>query len=734
MPLRTTERHSPRSNDHANDRGGAVLRIPLRPTPPPGLPDAVLEALPYSMAVLDHGGTIVAVNATWRRFARENGAPDLAEGSIGLNYLAICHAASGLSSAGAQEAYAGIRAVLEGSQTPFTLEYPCHSPTEQRWFLLHAALLPGGPGGAIVSHIDITERKQLGQALAEQKRVFDGLLAASPDHIFLLDPSGRFVYVNPAAAAVIVAANGRPADEIVGQTARELDLPADFVAQFESQQAQARAGHAVVAETRFPSPRGVRSFEYVLSPIYVEDGQLEALAGITRDVEERRRLERRTQEALQAVLAMAKALTSPDGATGTADSGVAPGAGEVSRRLAEAARSVLGAERILLLGVDRDTERVRPLVRVGRPLEDEEQWYAEAGQFGLSDYPSPGLIPRLRAGEVLEYDCTEAVRRGLPTYGISRLLVAPLRLGANLVGLLAVDFGAAPHGVTADEYALAGATADLAALVLQSDRLYQEREAGRVRELTLQETTQRMDEFLAIASHDLRSPLAVTVGSIDLATQRFERLAAAVLARTPDLAKQVEAARNSLEETSHSVDRLARLVALLFDTSLVHADKLELQRMLCDLVAVVREALEALRLASPQRTIDLQVVAAGPVQVVADADRIGQVVSNYVTNALKYSPEDQAVVVRVDVTGAGARVAVTDHGPGLPQREHERIWQKFYRAEGVRMRSGSSSGLGLGLHICKSIVERHGGQVGVESAVGQGSTFWFTLPLAATTS
>jgi len=371
---------------------------------------------------------------------------------------------------------------------------------------------------------------------------------------------------------------------------------------------------------------------------------------------------------------------------------------------------------------------------VGRPLEDEQQWYAEAGQFGLSDYPSPGLIPRLRAGEVVVYDLMEAVRQGLPIHGVSRLLVAPLRRDADLVGMLAVDFGVAPHSFTAAEYALAGATADLAAMVLQRDRLYQEREAGRVRELTLQETTQRMDEFLATASHDLRAPLTVTMGSIDLATQRFERLAAAVLARTPDLAKQVEAARDSLDETSHSVDRLARLVALLFDTSLVHAGKFELQRMPCDLVAVVRESLEALRLASPQRAIDLQVVAAGPVQVVADADHIGQVVTNYVTNALKYSAEDQAVAVQVAVTRAEARVAVADHGPGLPRREHERIWQKFYRAEGVRVQSGSGSGLGLGLHICKSIVERHGGRVGVESAVGKGSTFWFTLPLADTTS
>ncbi len=250
----------------------------------------------------------------------------------------------------------------------------------------------------------------------------------------------------------------------------------------------------------------------------------------------------------------------------------------------------------------------------------------------------------------------------------------------------------------------------------------------------MRQLQERMDEFLATASHDLRTPLTVTMGSIGLATQRLERLAAAVLAQTPDLAKQVEAARRSLEETSQSVNRLARLVALLFDTSLVHTGKLELHCVPCDLVALVREPVEALRLASPQRTIDFQVVATGPVRVVADADRIGQVVTNYLTNALKYSPEDQAVAVRVAVTGAGARVVVADHGPGLPRREHERIWQKFYRADGVRVQSGSGSGLGLGLHICRTIVERHGGQVGVESAGGLGSTFWFTLPFADATT
>jgi signal transduction histidine kinase len=73
---------------------------------------------------------------------------------------------------------------------------------------------------------------------------------------------------------------------------------------------------------------------------------------------------------------------------------------------------------------------------------------------------------------------------------------------------------------------------------------------------------------------------------------------------------------------------------------------------------------------------------------------------------------------------------VQDQGPGLPPREQERIWQRFYQAEEVRAQGGASGGLGLGLHICKSIIEGHGGDVGIASEVGQGSTFWFTLPLA----
>ena len=265
----------------------------------------------------------------------------------------------------------------------------------------------------------------------------------------------------------------------------------------------------------------------------------------------------------------------------------------------------------------------------------------------------------------------------------------------------------------------------------------QAREA-QAREAALRQTQERMDEFIAIASHDLRSPLSAALGFNEIAAGRYERLTAAVLDTRPDLGGHVEAVRTNLKDARQSVERMWRLVDLLFDTTQVRAGKIALQRLPCDLAALVHDQVVALRVANPRRTLHLQVPREGPVQpvpVVADADRIGQVVTNYVTNALKYSPADQPVAVRVARNSTWACVSVEDHGPGLPASEQEAIWGRFYRVPGAQAQGDpSSTGLGLGLHICKVIIEGHGGKVGVKSAVGKGSTFWFTLLLAVGSS
>jgi signal transduction histidine kinase len=270
--------------------------------------------------------------------------------------------------------------------------------------------------------------------------------------------------------------------------------------------------------------------------------------------------------------------------------------------------------------------------------------------------------------------------------------------------------------------------------VTKHNRLEREHHAARTDEAAAREASQRMEEFVATAAHDLRAPLGTTVGYLDLAQRKFEGLTQAVPEGNPELARQVAAVRARLDEADHSAARLSRLLNVLFDTAAIRAGKLELHCASCDLVALVREQVEAQQLVAPDRTIRLHAPEGGePIMVEADVDRLGEVVTNYLTNALKYSPPDRPADVSVEARRAQARVAVRDAGPGIPKAERARVWELFHRASGAAPQGGAQGGsLGLGLYISKAIVEALGGRVGVRSAVGKGSTFWFALPLSGT--
>jgi PAS domain-containing protein len=188
----------------------------------------------------------------------------------------------------------------------------------------------------------------------------------------------------------------------------------------------------------------------------------------------------------------------------------------------------------------------------------------------------------------------------------------------------------------------------------ERNRLAREREAARANELAARETSRRLEGFLAVAAHDLRAPLTGVVGYLALAARQTERLAAAAREEYPALTGQVAAVRQRLEDAGQGAKRLTRRLSLLFDTAAIRADRLELHRAPCDLVALVGEQVEALRVAAPGRVIHLHTPAGdGPVPVEADADRIGQVVANYLSNALKYSPPDRSVDVCVDASVDG---------------------------------------------------------------------------------
>jgi signal transduction histidine kinase len=261
---------------------------------------------------------------------------------------------------------------------------------------------------------------------------------------------------------------------------------------------------------------------------------------------------------------------------------------------------------------------------------------------------------------------------------------------------------------------------------LEGERWRHEREVARTNELeALQEANQQMDTFLGVASHELKTPLS----SIKLGLQVQIRRIQGLLQRDGNAVTYFAPILEGLARVEHQEQRLEHFVNDLLDVSRIQAGKLELRLEWTDLVSITRTAVEEQRQAAPNRTILLRFPADLCVPIYTDAGRIEQVVTNYLTNALKYSPEDRPIEVEVRGGEQQAGVWVRDEGPGLPPEEQKLIWERFHRARGIEVQSGTGIGLGLGLHICQTIIEQHQGQVGVESAAGAGATFWFTLPL-----
>jgi signal transduction histidine kinase len=273
------------------------------------------------------------------------------------------------------------------------------------------------------------------------------------------------------------------------------------------------------------------------------------------------------------------------------------------------------------------------------------------------------------------------------------------------------------------------ATLRPAVTYLEQEQLRREREAARAQESAMRLANERMAAFLTIVAHELKTPLTSLIGNVHLMGRRLDTLLRLVRNRE-EYTDTASVLRALIAWCDQGLARVARIVEDVLDETRVRQGRLALRPAACDLVSVVSQAVEEQMALNPERHIRW-VAQASPVPVIADAGRIAQVVANYLSNALKFSREDQVVEVRVQMQDGAARVSVHDDGVGIPLADQPHIWERYYQAGGVEVKSGSQVGFGIGLHICKALIEGHQGQVGVESAPGQGTTIWFTLPLAA---
>ncbi|HVV54297.1 MAG TPA: ATP-binding protein [Mucilaginibacter sp.] len=221
----------------------------------------------------------------------------------------------------------------------------------------------------------------------------------------------------------------------------------------------------------------------------------------------------------------------------------------------------------------------------------------------------------------------------------------------------------------------------------------------------------RKDDFLSIASHELKTPLTTIKGYIQM-MHRF----------MPENAN--ERFRTTVKKTEIYVERLNRLISELLDVSKIQSGNIELHVDNFDFDKMVREAIEALQTATKTHRIVIEGKSVDHYR--GDESHLVQVINNLVGNAIKYSPEGNQVTVYLSLVSNYLKVSVTDKGIGISQDDQHKIFDRFYRVDEVQTRF---PGMGIGLYVCDQIIQNHGGTLWVESELGKGSTFSFTLPL-----
>lgn len=231
------------------------------------------------------------------------------------------------------------------------------------------------------------------------------------------------------------------------------------------------------------------------------------------------------------------------------------------------------------------------------------------------------------------------------------------------------------------------------------------------------EIGQMKNEFVSTVSHELRTPLTSIKGYIDLILDE-------------EAGEINEIQREFLSIVKDNSDRLVELINDLLDISRIESGRIHLKVQPLQVAERIKGAVDTFRAVLEQagRTIKVEVPADLP-PAAGDPDRVGQVLINFISNAIKYSPEGGNVWVRAEADDDFVKVSITDEGIGIAEEDMEQLFTKFYRVDSKLTRE--IGGTGLGLSIVKSIIELLGGEVGVQSTSGEGSTFWFTLPRAS---
>ena len=583
---------------------------------------------------------------------------------------------------------------------------------------------------------DITERK-LAEEEANRTRAFlDSVVENIPIMIFVKEAKDlRFVRWNKVGAELVGFSN----EEMVGKTDHDL-FPQEQADYFVAQDRQVLAEKRLIDFPEEPIQtrhRGIRTLHTLKVPILDSDGRPQYLLGISEDITERKRaeealrkaheeLETRVQERTAELLSANQALQAEIAERTRAEA-------EIQRRnqdlaalnmIATTIGQSIGLEQILNATLD---SALRVLEMDGgwvQLLEDDGQTLTLAAQSGVpalaveeikrirTDADSSGK--RLEAPPALEIESVlQTVRRRLrasqPETEFT-LAGVPIQAKDRVLGVLgSIRFS--PQALGPNHIQLLTTIGRQIGIAVENARLAQQAAEVKI----LREVDRLRSELIANVSHELRTPLGlikISASSLLMDDADFDR------------ATQEKFLHSIREETT----KLERIVEHLLDLGRIESGRLRLDKQPTDLGQLVRNTTKAMEALSDRHRLVSELVTE-PLVATLDAKRVEQVLRNLLDNAIKYSPAGGTVTVQVYGDQQQILLAVSDEGIGIPAEEWDRIFERFHRVENEITRR--LRGAGLGLAVCRGIVEAHGCRIWVESQPGAGSTFCFTLPVQA---
>jgi len=548
-------------------------------------------------------------------------------------------------------------------------------------------------------------------SIGRQVRRTETMIGGMADGVMLVDAEGKTAYLNPAAKSLLGRSEvGVPIFKHA-EAYGLLNDAGELIDAKELPAARALSTSRPVRDDTIVIKREGRRVAISMSatPLH-EDGKISGVIVTFRDITERRRLEEEMQEQAERaqILADAGAFFS---------SNIDPV--WVTQAIAERVAEVLGDWAAVILKSSDSTElRVASI------------YHREMASLGLAwsyIYRQPLVVGEGIIGQVVStgypsltqnLGTSETTAPGLEggyhaaPMKLASLLILPLRTRREMLGALVIAANDPDRAMNDEKLPLAEILAERAALAIENAKLYTEQVDARRK---VEDLSRLKDEFLSIASHELRTPVTSIKGYTQLAK---------TLIRENDLSTSEEYLDIALDQ----IDRMSRLILELLDVSRIETGRLEIRREPIPWTTFVNDVVHRHHTAVSDRRFQLN-LPVGHKRVIGDRDRLEQVLGNLMENAVKYSPDGSEILVTVEDRGDQLVTSVADRGIGIPTDELGQVFERFHR--GRQVSSTNYGGLGLGLYITKQIVERHGGTIWVESREGQGTTFSFSLPVAA---